>query len=105
MSFISTWLRRFIETSSKSTKEIREEIDYREKQRKDCGVAWKVLAERSHERARALNIDPPRLERKSFAERYNESPTNASDIKAQIAIREAQGKQCGVLYEKLADIT
>ena len=59
---------------------------------------------RSNENARQNNIDPPRFGRKTYQERYNETnPMSTSDILATIREREAQGKECGVLYRVLAD--
>lgn len=83
-----------------------------EKQSRDAGYIstsstgrnWRELADRSDERARRLNIDPPRPGRKTYAERYDEtSRMSTSEIKALIARREAEGKECGVAYRVLAD--
>ena len=66
--------------------------------------ALRTLADCSDRRAAALNIDPPREGRKSYAERQSETrQMSTSDIRALIREREAQGKQCGVLYRTLSE--
>ncbi len=67
-------------------------------------VSYRELADGSDARAAALHIDPPRAGRKTYAERHSEtSAMSTDDIRAKIAEREAQGKECGVLYRVLAD--
>jgi hypothetical protein len=106
MSFLSRLFRkRYTETSLKTTSEIRKGIASREARGKPCGVAYGIIADRSDAEARKFNIDPPRPGRKTYAERYAASPSTISGIKAEIAIREAQGKPCGVLYRKLSDMS
>ncbi len=72
------------------------------------GVSGKIdygkLADRSDARAKALNIDPPRPGRKTYSERYSEAiAMSPGERRALIARREAEGKQCGVLYRAEAD--
>lgn len=65
---------------------------------------WKAKADASDARAKRLGIDPPRPGRKTYGERYAETSQMSSDeIRAKIAQREAQGKECGVLFRVLAD--
>ncbi len=65
---------------------------------------WSKLADQSDERARRFSIDLPRPGRKTYAERYAEtSAMSDSEIDALIAQREAEGKECGVLYRVKAD--
>lgn len=65
---------------------------------------YKELADQSDERAAKFHIDPPRPGRKTYGERHSEtSAMSTSSIKQQIADREAEGKQCGVLYRVLAE--
>jgi len=100
-------------------------INEREAAGKETGILHRVLADReagrhtgsvstpmthrekadaSDARARAHNIDPPRPGRKTYAERYSESSgASSSSIRAQIAERQAQGKETGVLERILAD--
>ncbi|TVL97297.1 MAG: hypothetical protein CV087_22505 [Candidatus Brocadia sp. WS118] len=96
MSFLSKLFDKlFGEKQSRGTEDISTSLTAR---------SWRELADRSDEQARRLNIDPPRPGRKTYAERYNETrrmPT--SEIKALIARREAEGKECGVAYRVLAD--
>lgn len=67
-------------------------------------VDYRKLADESDARAKALNIDPPRPGRKTYAERYSEtSSMSTADIKAKITERQAQGKECGVLIRVLAN--
>ena len=67
-------------------------------------VDYSALADKSDARAAALHIDPPRLGRKTYAERHEETSTmSTADIKAMIAVRQAQGKECGVLFRVLAE--
>jgi len=65
---------------------------------------WKRKADESDERAARLGIDPPRPGRKTYSKRHSEtSAMSTSDIKAKIAEREAEGKECGVLYRVLSE--
>lgn len=65
---------------------------------------WKRKADKSDARAARLGIDPPRPGRKTYAERHGEtSALSTSEIRARIAEREAQGKECGVLYRVLSE--
>lgn len=101
-----TYSQRYEDTNKMTTNQIRSMIAERESEGKPCGVAYRVLANRSDARAKARNIDPPRPGRKTYSQRYNK--TNAmsiSDIRTQIAQREAQGKECGVLYRVLSERT
>lgn len=68
--------------------------------------SYRELADRSDIRAKAMNIDPPRLGRKTYNERYVETDAMSTDeINKMIAQRKAEGKgdQCGVAYRVLAD--
>ena len=106
LSSHKSYAERKAETEAMSTDDIRAMIAQCEKDGKDCGVAYGVLAERSNTRAKTLKIDPPRPGRKTYGERYAEtSAMSTSDIKAMIAQRETDGKECGVLYKVLADRT
>ncbi len=126
-----TYSERYSETAKMSSDEIKSQIARREADGKGdrCGVLYRVLADReksgesgypsstttaglsnrqiadrSDARAKALNIDPPREGRKTYSQRYNESSgSSSSDIRSQIASREAQGKETGVLRRILAD--
>ena len=99
-----TYLQRYEETNEMTTSELQSMIAKREPERKPCGVAYRVLAERSNERASTHHIDPPRPGRKTYSRRYSEtSALSTSDIRAKIAEREAQGKECGVLYRTLSE--
>lgn len=99
-----TYAERYAETAEMSNVQIKETIAGREAKDKPCGAAYRVLADRSDVRAKASGIDPPRPGRKTYSERYNEtSRMSASEIRAKIAEREAQGKECGVLYRVLSD--
>jgi len=89
MSRFFQWLGRCFDAEQKGG---RKEVD------------WRELADRSDERARRLGIDPPRPGRKTYAERYAEtSAMSDSEIDALITQREAEGKECGVLYRVKAD--
>lgn len=67
-------------------------------------VDYHAMANRSDTRAAALHIDPPRPGRKTYSERHSEtSSMSTSDIQATIAARQAEGKECGVLYRVLAE--
>lgn len=104
LQFLKSYWQRYQETQEKSTSEIRSTIKEREAQGKPSGVAYRVLADRSNERAAAYNIDPPRPGRKTYAERCAEtSEMSTSEIRALIEEREAQGKECGVLYRVLSE--
>lgn len=54
-----TYLQRYEETNEMTTDQIRSMIAERESEGKPCGIAYRVLAERSNERAVAHHIDPP----------------------------------------------
>lgn len=99
-----TYSQRYEETSKMTTDEIRSMIAERESEGKQCGVLYRVLSERSNERAATHNIDPPRPGRKTYSQRYSEtSAMSTGEIKSLIAEREAQGKECGVLYRILSE--
>lgn len=103
-SIPKTYSQRYEETNEMTTEEIRSMIAERESEGKPCGVAYRVLAERSNEGAAAHRIDPPRPGRKTYQQRYSEtSALSTSEIRARIAEREAQGKECGVLYRTLSE--
>jgi len=70
------------------------------------GNYYSDKADRSDENAKRNNIDPPSSERKTFEERYNETNAMSTDaIKWLIARREAEGKECGVLYRVMSERT
>ena len=101
-----TYSQRHKETNKMTTDQIRSMIAERESEGKPCGIAYCVLNERSNERAAAHHIDPPRPGRKTHSQRYSEtSAMSTSGIKSLIAEREAQGKECGVLYRVLSERT
>ena len=95
---------RYAETANLWDEEVKATIASREAEGKPCGVANRVLADRSDARAKANSIDPPRPGRKTYAERYAETSAMSTDAKlALIREREAQGKECGVLYRSLSE--
>lgn len=104
--FFKIFSRRYKKTSKMSTEAIKKMIAERECVPKPCGILYKVLADRSDENAAKHNIDPPRPGRKTYSQRYAETSTLTPDqIRAKIARREAEGKECGVLYRVLSDKT
>ena len=99
-----TYPQRHEETNSMTTGEIQSMIAERESAGKPSGVAYRVLADRSNQRCAEQGIDPPRPGRKTYSQRYSEtSAMSTDDIRSKIAEREAQGKECGVLYRALSD--
>lgn len=95
---------RYAETDGQWDEEVKQTIASREAEEKPCGVAYRVLADRSDARAKANSIDPPRPGRKTYAERHGEtSAMDTEHIKEMIREREAQGKECGVLYRVLSE--
>lgn len=101
-----TYGERYAETSQLSTGEVKTLIAEREDVGQPTGVAHRLLADRSEARAKARKIDPPRPGRKTYSQRYTETSTLSNDqIRAQIAAREAQGKETGVLHRILSERT
>jgi hypothetical protein len=69
-----------------------------------CRPSYRTLAKESDARAARLRIDPPRLGRKSYAERHAETDSMSTpELHALLRERKAQGKECGVIYRVLAD--
>ena len=98
--------QRYEETSGTSDVELDRLIADREYERKPCGVAYRVKADRSDERAKQCSIDPPRPGRKTYSKRHAEtSAMSTSAIRSLITQREAQGKECGILYRVLSEQT
>lgn len=66
--------------------------------------SYRSKADESDARAKQLNIDPPRSGRRTYTDRYQEaSSMSSSDRRSLIALRQAQGKQVGVLLRAEAD--
>lgn len=65
---------------------------------------YRGSADRSDARAKALNIDPPRIGRKTYDERRSEtSSMSTSQLLALRSERFAQGKQVGVIDRVLSE--
>ena len=103
---LKTYSQRYQETAAMTTPQIHVMIARREADGRDCGVAHRVLADRSDARAEARGIDPPRPGRKTYRQRDRETRAMTTpQIRAMIARREAAGRECGVLRRVLSERT
>lgn len=95
---MKTYSQCLIETRKMTTDQIRAMIARCEAQRKPCGIAYIVLAQRSNKKRTNC------LREKTYAQRHRETSMMLTDeIWTMIAKREVQGKKCDILYQVLSE--